>query len=168
MHQVYQPRGLRQELSIQQVGDETLIYDERRHKACCLNLVSSAVWKYCDGTQSVTQIAAALSADLSKPATEEIVRLALAQMEENGLLEPHPHLPAEASLAGLGPISRRSMMAKVGAGAAVMLPAIAMVLAPRPADASAGGGVGSYEAPGQGNNALGKIRRLSRRPGAGK
>jgi hypothetical protein len=143
MRQVYKPRSLRQELSIQQVGEETLVYDERRHQAFCLNQVSSAVWKYCDGTQSVAQIAAALSPGLTKHVTEEVVRLALAQMEENGLLEPNADLPSEESLAALGPISRRSMMARVGAGAAVMLPAIAMVLAPRPADASAGGGVGS-------------------------
>jgi hypothetical protein len=168
MRQVYKPRGLRQDLSIQQVGEETLVYDQRRHQAFCLNPVSSAVWMHCDGTQSVAQIAATLSSASGQPVAEEVVDLALAQMKENGLLEPHADLAAEASFATLGPISRRSMMARVGAGAVVMLPAIAMVLAPRPADASGGGGVGSYQLPDQGNNPVRGLRRLSRRPGAGK
>ena len=134
MRKTYQPRRLSQELSIQCVGDETLIYDERRHVAFCLNQVSSAVWTHCDGAQSVAQIAAALRSELAQPVTEEIVDLALAQMEENGLLEPDTDSPSEAGLAAHGPISRRSLMATLGAGAVMMLPlpAIAAVMAPKP------------------------------------
>jgi hypothetical protein len=122
MSQVYQPRSLRQGLSIQKVGEETLIYDERIHRAFCLNQVSSAVWTHCDGTQSVGQIAAALCSELNQPVTEETVLLALAQMEENGLLEPVTESPSQAGVAADGSISRRSLMATLGAGAAVMAP----------------------------------------------
>ena len=60
MEQVYKPQRLSQDLSIQHVGDETLIYDERRHLAFCLNRISSAVWERCDGAHSVRQIAEAV------------------------------------------------------------------------------------------------------------
>ena len=134
MSQVYQPRSLRQGLSIQKVGEETLIYDERIHRAFCLNQVSSAVWTHCDGTQSVGQIAAALCSELNQPVTEETVLLALAQMEENGLLEPGTESPSQAGVAADGSISRRSLMATLGAGAVMMLPlpAIAAGMAPKP------------------------------------
>jgi|SRR5271165_1963333 len=134
MSQVYRPRGLRQELSTQKVGEETLIYDERIHRAFCLNQVSSAVWTHCDGTQSVREIAAALRSELAQPMTEETVLLALAQMEEYGLLEPGTESPSDAILAAQSPISRRSLMATLGAGAMMLLPApaIAAVMAPKP------------------------------------
>jgi hypothetical protein len=134
MSQVYQPRSLGQGLSIQTVGEETLIYDERVHRAFCLNLVSSAVWAHCDGTQSVGEIAAALCRELNQPVTDETVLLALAQMEENGLLDPGTKSPSEASVVAHGSISRRSLVATLGAGAMMLLPgpAIAAVMAPKP------------------------------------
>jgi hypothetical protein len=169
MRKTYQPRRLSQELSIQCVGDETLIYDERRHVAFCLNQVSSAVWTHCDGAQSVAQIAAALRSELAQPVTEEIVDLALAQMEENGLLEPDTDSPSEAGLAAHGPISRRSLMATLGAGAMMMLPApaIAAVVAPKAADT---GSVTSYHVPDQVDSflpGLGRFRRTPRQSSEG-
>jgi hypothetical protein len=168
MRQVYLPRSLKHDLSIQQVGDETLVYDERRHQAFCLNQVSSAVWAHCDGTKSVEQIVAALRIQLAQPVTEEIVRLALSQMEENGLLEPSVNSHIDANLAAVSPISRRSMMTRVGAGAVMMLPAIAAVMAPKPAQAY-NGGVDSPSIPTQNDTALPGLRRLRRfgsKPGA--
>jgi len=161
MRKTYQPRRLSQELSIQCVGDETLIYDERRHVAFCLNQVSSAVWTHCDGAQSVAQIAAALRSELAQPVTEEI--------EENGLLEPDTDSPSEAGLAAHGPISRRSLMATLGAGAMMMLPApaIAAVVAPKAADT---GSVTSYHVPDQVDSflpGLGRFRRTPRQSSEG-
>ena len=59
------PRRIEEELSVQQVGTETLVYDERRHKAFCLNQSSSVIWRLCDGRHSIAQIAAAASCELS-------------------------------------------------------------------------------------------------------
>jgi hypothetical protein len=161
MRKDFQPRSLKQDLSIQQVGEEILIYDERRHQAFCLNRTSAAVWTHCDGTQTAAQIANALCTELAQPVTEEIVGFALAQLEEKGLVEPSNELPAEAKLAALGHLSRRSMMAKAGAGAVVMLPAIAAILAPKPADASSAGGVVSSPDPlDRNDNSLPGLRRL--------
>jgi len=137
MDQHGQPRRLSQGLSIQQVGDETLIYDERRHLAFCLNRASSQVWARCDGVQSAAEIAAALQAESAQPVTEQIVAMALGQMEENGLLEPEAQSP-EAYLTPSGSISRRNMMTRLAYGAAMLLPAIAVIMAPKAAQAYGG------------------------------
>lgn len=140
MNPMYQPRTVSQGLSIQQVGEETLVYDERRHLAFCLNRISSAVWKRCDGSQSVAQIAAALKIGLALPESEEIVVLALAQFEKDGLLEPGVDLPAEGNSAVFDEISRRNLMMKLGYGAAMLLPVVAMIAAPTPAQGQSLGG----------------------------
>ena len=148
MNQVYLPRILNQEFSIQHVGEETLVYDERRHLAFCLNRVSSAVWTHCDGTHSVPQIAAALQTEFAQPVSHEMVDLALEQMQQNGLLEPNPH--TDAVLTTPTAISRRSMMSKAGAGALVMVPMIAAIMAPKAAQAYSGG-VHSFKMSGDDN-----------------
>ena len=134
MNSLYQPRTVNQGISIQHVGDETLIYDERRHLAFCLNRISWAVWQRCDGSRSAAQIAAALQTELALPVTEEIVQLALAQFEKDGLLESGADSPAHGNPAILGEISRRNLMMKLGYGAAMLLPVLAAV-APQPAHA---------------------------------
>ena len=139
MDQHDQPRRLSQGLSMQQAGEETLIYDERRHLAFCLNRTSSAVWARCDGAQCAAEIAAALQTELAQPVSEDVVALALGQMEANGLLESKAHPSSEAIPAALGAISRRSMMTRLAYGAAVLLPAIAVIMAPKPAQAYNGG-----------------------------
>lgn len=140
MNPMYQPRTVSQGLSIQQVGEETLIYDERRHLAFCLNRISSAVWKRCNGAQTVAQIAAALETELALPVSEDIVLFALAQFEKDSLLESGANLPAEVSPAILGEISRRNLMTKLGYGAAMLLPVVAMIAAPTSAQAQMGSG----------------------------
>ena len=138
MNSTYQPRKVSQDLSIQHVGEETLIYDETRHLAYCLNRVSSAVWNRCDGAHSVPAIAAALTAQFGQTVSEEIVALALGQLEKDHLLEPasgEPGLAEPVSAELLALASRRQLLIKLGVGAAMMLPFIAIVAAPKAAQA---------------------------------
>jgi len=139
MDQHDRPRRLSQGVSIQQAGDETLIYDERRHLAFCLNRISSAVWARCDGARTAAEIAAAIQSESAQPVTEEIVSLALAQLEQNGLLEAKAYSFSEADAVAPGAISRRSMMTRLAYGSAMLLPAIAMIAAPKAAQAYNGG-----------------------------
>jgi hypothetical protein len=132
------PRRTIENLSLQQVGDEILVYDERRHVAFCLDRVASAVWTLCDGEHSLECMADVLTEKLAQPVNEDGVLFALAQMERDGLLQPEQ---AEAELPTLGmlsSVSRRSMMARIGAGAVMMLPVIAAVMAPKAAQAYSG------------------------------
>jgi hypothetical protein len=133
MNPIDHPRKVSQELSIQHVGAETLIYDESRHLAFCLNRVSSAVWNRCDGVRSVPEIAAELSAEFGKPVSEEIVLLALHQLEKDQLIEPRSDTPVSPELLDLA--SRRQLLIKLGYGAALMVPFIAIIAAPKAAQA---------------------------------
>ncbi len=116
--------------SVQQVGEETLVYDERSHKAFCLNRPSAAVWRLCDGARTEAEIAEAATRELAEPVSAELVRFALEQLRHDGLVEGLP--------AALPVLSRRAMVEKLGVRALLLLPGVAAVLVPEPARAVSG------------------------------
>ncbi len=118
---------------LQTVETETLIYDERSHKAWCLNQSSACIWRLCDGAHTIPHIALKASAELDAPVTEEIVLLALKELRAKQLLD-------EDSISMLPPgLTRRQLMSRIGLSAAAILPAIAALTVPR-ADAQGGPG----------------------------
>ncbi len=137
MNQHSLPVRLNQDLAIQQVADDTLVYDERRHLAFCLNRIAAAVWNECDGSQTTAQIAEKLSLLLAHPVSAETVDLAIAQLAHDGLFEASS-LPVVPQV-DLASISRRSLMARAGAGAVLLLPVVAAIAAPQAAQAYSGG-----------------------------
>jgi hypothetical protein len=118
-------------ITVQEVDTETLVYDERTHKAWCLNRSSACVWRLCDGQNTVAEIAAVVSAELESAVTEDLVLLTLEELREKGLVES-----GAAEILPQG-ISRRQMMGRVGLAAAALLPVIAALTAP-PAMAQSG------------------------------
>jgi hypothetical protein len=126
------PRSLQQHISVQQVGLETLVYDEIRHKAFCLNESSSVIWRLADGERTVAQIRVAASLQLGCEVSDEFVLFALEELRRDGLVEPPSIVGAEAA------ISRRVMLQRLGIGGALLLPIIAAVVAPPAALAYSG------------------------------
>ena len=61
---------------------------------------------------------------------EEVVRLALEQLEDRGLLAPAGARPAPPGL-----VSRRRMLRRAGLAAAVSLPLVTSIISPTPAQA---------------------------------
>ena len=118
------PRARQASLIIKEVDDETLIYDMQADKAHCLNSTAAQVWKSCDGKTSVQEIATKLSVPDGAPVNENLVWLALDQLEKFKLLDEAPAKPA--MLAGL---TRRQMVARLGIAAAA-LPAIVSIVTP--------------------------------------
>jgi hypothetical protein len=51
------PKAKTAHLIVKVIDDETLIYDMGRHAATCLNEFAAKVWRECDGTTSVADIA---------------------------------------------------------------------------------------------------------------
>ncbi len=47
------PLARKNELIIQELPEELLVYDLARHKAHCLNKTSAFIWKHCDGETTV-------------------------------------------------------------------------------------------------------------------
>jgi hypothetical protein len=130
-------RKVSQNISVQEIGAELLIYDELRHQAFCLNPTSAAIWSLCDGARAVAQIAAAATARLGTEIPEEMVRLGLRDLRLEGLLEAGL-LETPAQPAAIPAVSRRAILRRMGAGAALLLPAIAAIVAPTAAEAYSG------------------------------
>lgn len=119
-----QPLARQSSLIVKEVDEETLVYDLEADKAHCLNSTAAQVWKSCDGKTSVKEIASQLSSPDRAPVDENLVWLALDQLEKFKLLDEAPAKPA--MLAGL---TRRQMVARLGI-AAVALPAIVSIVSP--------------------------------------
>ena len=125
------PRMREQGLVVDDLSDEVLVYDLDRHKAHCLNRSAALVWRHCDGKTSAAVIARRLQVELDAPFNEDLVWLALRQLEELHLLEQPIAFPNQ--FAGL---SRRRMIRNLGLAAAIAVPVITSIVAPTAAEAS--------------------------------
>jgi Coenzyme PQQ synthesis protein D (PqqD) len=119
------PRARKDKLIIKELPDETLVYDLESDKAHCLNATAARVWKHCDGTTSVGEIAASLNDGIATEPNEDVVWLALDQLEEFQLLSQSITKPMR--LAG---ISRRQLMRTLGFTAALSIPLISSIIVP--------------------------------------
>ena len=119
------PRMRKDQLIIDQLPDEVLVYDLERHKAHCLNGTAAQVWRRCDGKTPPREIARGVARELDQPFNEELVWLALRQLDKIHLLEDPIGLPPQ--LAGL---SRREMVRVLGIGAVVAVPLITSIVSP--------------------------------------
>src|SRR5690242_4494917 len=102
------PHAREEQLVVQALDGETLVYDLRDHRALCLNRTTALVWRCCDGRTPLDIIAARLHADLDVPADERLVRLALDRLEKAGLLRERLERREGARL------SRREVGQKLG------------------------------------------------------
>jgi hypothetical protein len=106
---------------VEEMADEVLVYDLERHRVHCLNQTAAAIWRACDGRRDGSAIAACASRELGAAVDESVVSMALDQLAKARLLEG---APAQAP-------SRRQVVR-----AAVLLPAVVSILAPRAAQAA--------------------------------
>ena len=117
------PKARQDNIVVQTLNHETLIYDLSENKAFCLNDTSALVWRMCDGKRSVEDIGNELSTRFKTPASNDLVYLALDQLGKDGLLETQ----IENRFLGL---SRREVIRKVGFASAIALPLISSIIAP--------------------------------------
>lgn len=117
-------------LVIQEVPDEVLVYDLDTNKAHCLNQSAAMVWRSCDGTNSVSEIAKLVETQAGGKVTEDFVWLAIDQLSQNNLLEKE----VAVSFSGQ---SRREAIKKIGMATMVAVPVIASLVAPQSALAAA-------------------------------
>jgi hypothetical protein len=113
-------------LVVQDLADETLVYDLERHKAHCLNRTAAAVWRLCDGKRDEAALARLLEKQLGTASGEDVVRLALRELARARLLQ-------EAAAAHAG-ISRRRVIQRIGQ--AVALPVVVSIVSPTAAQAA--------------------------------
>ena len=118
------PMSRKDEIVVQELDGETLIYDLKTNKAVCLNETSALIWAACDGTRNVSEIGSYASAQLNAPVNDDLIWLALDQFKKESLLDAAPE---ENYFGGM---SRREVIKKVSIGAAVAIPIVAGLLAP--------------------------------------
>jgi|SRR5690606_32842524 len=118
------PIARKEGLVVQEVPGELLVYDLDSDEAHCLNETAAIVWNACDGKTSVSDIAAVVAATSKGDATDDLVWLALDQLNERNLLEEEiaPKFIGE---------SRRDALKKIGLGTMIALPIIASLTAPK-------------------------------------
>jgi len=124
------PKMRKQNLIVDELPDEVLVYDLDRHKAHCLNHTAALVWRRCDGKTRPKEIARRVQSELDQPFNEELVWLALRQLNQIHLLAEPVGLPPK--LAGM---SRRRMVRTLGIAAVVAVPLVTSVVAPTAAEA---------------------------------
>ena len=122
------PQSRRSGLLIRELPDELLVYDQEQHRAHCLNQTAALVFRHADGTRTAADLARLPGAD------DQVVRLALEQLAAAGLLESGALAAESPSSAGM---TRRDVARRVGLAAAILLPAVASIVAPTPAEAAA-------------------------------
>ena len=126
------PRARTEELVTEELPEETLVYDLKRHKAHCLNRAAAVVWQHSDGRTSTTQMAKILSEESELPQDEGIVQLALNRLQKAKLMEEGTNIPAVA--AGQ---SRRELVKRLALGGlAMLLPVVTSMVAPAAAMAA--------------------------------
>ncbi len=124
-------------LVIDELPDEVLIYDRDRDQAHCLNRTAALVWKHCDGTTTPPEIAQRLQQELNANGDknsrlpEEMVWLALGQLERIHLLEHSVSVPSQFAR-----LSRRQMVRGLGLAAALAVPVVTSIVAPRAVEAA--------------------------------
>lgn len=113
----------------QYAKNEILIYDLVINKAYCLNLTAAFIWQRCDGLKEVTEIAADLAFKYKQPMNENIVWLALSELEKNNLMAtmlPNP----------LSGVNRRQVVRQIGLATMIGLPLVSSIIAPNAVEAA--------------------------------
>lgn len=132
------PAARKDALLVEELPDETLVYDTKSHKAFCLNKTTAAVWQKCDGSASIEQISNRVCAELGidwekdPDAGTDLVNLALDRLAKARLLSD-PTRPALPALR----YSRRELSARLASiGGAALIPIVLTITAPTAAAAA--------------------------------
>ena len=122
------PKARRDNIVVQELENETLIYDLNENRAFCLNETSALIWQLCDGSNSIVDISDELSKKLKINIEIDFVSLALDQLERDGLLDGK-------SRDYFNGLSRREVVRKIGFASIVTLPVVSSLVVPTTASA---------------------------------
>ena len=123
------PLARTQDIIIQNLDKETLIYDLDANKAYALNETSRVIWELCDGKKTASEIAAECSKKFKNPISEDLIWFALAQLNKNNILANDGMFEPVTAL------NRRQTIKKLGLTSLVALPIVSSIVAPTAANA---------------------------------
>lgn len=134
------PVARTEKLLIQEVGNELIVYDQENNGSHCLNPMAARVWHYCDGNNTINDIAKLLEKELNISKDSDVdmrglVYLTLEELERYNLIKDYVKRPI-----GTSGIPRRTVV-KTGVlvgGFAIgsMFPLVKSIVAPVVAQAA--------------------------------
>ena len=125
MNEEKKPISRHENLVVQNIDGEILIYDLIENKAFCLNQTSALVWQACDGTRTVAEITDLLGKQLNSEVKEDVVWLALNMLSKENLIRDNYQLSEK-----FDGLSRREALRKIGLSSLIALPLITSLVAP--------------------------------------
>lgn len=123
-------RARQDDLVVRELPGELLVYDTETHEAHCLNETAAFIWRQCDGQTSVPEIAQRLSSETGAEVDEELVWVAAEDLWKRQLLV------GEAAPARERTMSRGKLVKRAALVAAVSVPVVTSMVAPRAAQAA--------------------------------
>lgn len=124
------PKARSENVVMQSLTDEVLLYDLQTNKVYCLNETSAFIWNSCNGKKDVPEIARELAKLNKKPVNEEIVWLAIDQLEQENLMSEIDLPPVFVQT------DRREMLKRIGLATMIALPLVTGLVAPRASEAA--------------------------------
>lgn len=134
------PLARKNNLVIQELDNEILIYDLKTNKVFGLNETAALVWQFADGKRNTAEIAQRISEKLGSPIDEEFVWLALGRLEKEKLIENEIPEFFEGA-------NRREVIKRIGLTSMVVLPMISSLIAPVALQAQSGSACGTSPFP---------------------
>lgn len=125
LKKIANPLSRKENIVVQELDDEILIYDLISNKALCLNKTTALVWQASDGRRTITEITDFVGQRLGAPVNENIVWLALDLLSKEKLVSDSYKITEK-----FGGLSRREAIRKIGLTSAVAIPVIASLTAP--------------------------------------
>jgi len=125
------PRARQEELLLEAVGEELLLYDRTNHTAYCLSPIAACVWRHCNGERDITELAELAAA------SEDLVAEAIGELRAKQLLLDAELQPMRGAVPELSRREAINRGVRYGA-AAFAMPLIASATAATPAMASSG------------------------------
>lgn len=131
------PLARRTHMTVQELDGEVIIYDGTTAQANVLNHTAAVIWKLCDGKTSTREIAQRASQELNAPVNEALVWYTLDQLSKKNLLETRVTTPLNVKS-----MTRRDFLRAGVVGAAVVLPVVVTMTAPKATQAASCVGLG--------------------------
>ena len=124
------PKARNNEILVQELDKELLIYNLKTNKAFSLNETCAMVWRECNGSKTIEEITSILNQQTSGLVTEEVVWLALDNLRKDDLLEESFEIDSK-----FNGMNRREIIRKVGFASMVAIPLVTSLVAPIAANA---------------------------------
>src|SRR5271167_1121318 len=115
------PIAKSENLLVEDVAGELLIYDTSTNRAHCLNESAAAIWRHCDGNRSIDSLANHLFPKLEASDARQLVGVGVERLRRRRLVE------GTATGAPIVDMSKRQLLKKVAvlaAAAGVMAPLV--------------------------------------------